>query len=505
MHWSTQNSAKGPTRGAHRERPIPKTPMRHRLPFALASITAPAIPLACAGAPRAPHETIAPFERRVAAEWEPSLGILITWPFAHPPALVQEWTRDTHLHVVVASEVERGKAARTFADWECDATRVHYIMRPTKEGLYGTRDWAAYAAFDEQGVLSHRDPRYLDYALSGYDSSKTLMWWSKLDPRLDWTSDDETPVAVAKAVGVSREELPFCFTGGNVYADGMGTAFCTEILADENKYFGVPKEKLLESAKQLLGIGNLQFIPNFESSIGAQHIDCVMKLLDEGRILVKRTPADHPDHAQIERIATLLGSMQSPWGRPYEILRIDTPRYQGDLLANYTNSLIHNKTIYVPLFGIAADGDALATFRAAMPGYEVKGFKGNPLFPWTYTDALHCRTKALWDPRMIHLRHTPVRVQPKDGATGLEVKVFDYGKSGVADGGVQLHWRKSGASGWHAMPMAPSSEAGTYQGAIKSADRGAAIEYYISVQTRDGRRETLPRVAPAGYFTISAR
>ncbi len=80
-------------------------------------------------------------------------------------------------------------------------------------------------------------------------------------------------------------------------------------------------------------------------------------------------------------------------------MRIDTPRYRGDELASYVNALILNRKVFVPLFGIEADDDALAVWREVMPGYEVRGFESAGESAWTNTDAIHCRTKAIWNPR----------------------------------------------------------------------------------------------------------
>lgn len=453
-----------------------------------------------------PAKTTAPFERRAAAEWEPSMGLLVTWPLAHPKELVQAWLRDTDLYVVVANRATRAAAERTLTEWGADPARVHFIQRPRKEGLYGTRDWGPYAAFDEFGTLTLRDPRYLDYALSGYDSSKELAWWAKLDPRMDWTSDDETPVAIAAALSLPREELPFCFTGGNVELDGVSTAFSTEILADENRHFGVTKEQLLADVKRTLGIERLVFLPNFESELGAQHVDCLMKLLDEGRILVKRAPPDHPDHERIESIARILGGLESAWGRPYEILRIDTPRYEGNHLANYTNSLIHNRSVYVPLFGIPADASALEVYRAAMPGYDVKGFLAEGLTAWSYTDALHCRTKAVWDPRMIVIRHAPLTDRDdRAGPARVVARLWDYGKRGFCRDAVVLHWRREGDPDWTRTPMELADVPGRYEALLPEVEPGQTLEYYMSARTLDGREESHPRVAPRGFHRVRFR
>jgi agmatine/peptidylarginine deiminase len=118
---------------------------------------------------------------------------------------------------------------------------------------------------------------------------------------------------------------------------------------------------------------------------------------------------EHPRHEGLEALAgpngygrqpagRHLAKLTSVYGRPYTLLRIDTPRYRKDYLANYTNTLILNRKVYVPLFGIAADREALKTWRVAMPGYEALGLEFDHREDgWSYTDALHCRTRAIWD------------------------------------------------------------------------------------------------------------
>src|SRR5205814_2115193 len=114
------------------------------------------------------------------------------------------------------------------------------------------------------------------------------------------------------------------------------------------------------------------FLPHFER-IGIQHIDCVFKLLDEERVLIKRAPPGHPTHESIERVVCQLSRLTNVYGRPYQLLRIDTPTYHLHKMANYTNSLIVNRKVFVPLYGIPGDLAALETWQAAMPGYEVIG------------------------------------------------------------------------------------------------------------------------------------
>src|SRR5262249_8582341 len=189
-----------------------------------------------------------------------------------------------------------------------------------------------------------------------------------------YRKDDRAPMALAKTLGCPATELPVALTGGNLAFDGQGTAFATRAMLDENRDKGISEGQFLAIVGQELGVQRFCVLPNIQR-LGIQHLDCLLKLLDEERILVKRVPANHPEFSHVERVVCELSQLTNVYGRPYQVLRIDTPRYQCQKLTNYTNSLIVNRTIFVPLFGIPADDAALCTWREAMPGYDVQGFE----------------------------------------------------------------------------------------------------------------------------------
>jgi len=97
--------------------------------------------------------------------------------------------------------------------------------------------------------------------------------------------------------------------------------------------------------------------------------------------------------------------MENCFGRPYSIVRIDSGSYDGNHTAAYTNSLILNNKVLVPLFGIADDAAALQTYQDAMPGYEIIGFQWTA---WYSYDALHCRTMGIFDRHMLRISHRPL-------------------------------------------------------------------------------------------------
>jgi hypothetical protein len=310
---------------------------------------------------------------------------------------------------------------------------------------------------------------------------------------------------------VKRTELPVALTGGNLLFDGHGTAFATQILIDENIARGTPRDRFLHILKEELGVGRFHVLPNFEkhgfegSGLGIHQIDCLLKLLDAERILVKRTPKDHPDFEHVETAVRHLARLKSVHGRPYTLLRIDTPRYHKDYLANYTNSLILNGKVYVPLFGIPADTQALKTWRAAMPEHEVFGFPFDHREDgWSYTDALHCRTRAIWDRQMLHMTHkrmdTRVRCADKQP---IEVHIRDYSGAGLIEDRLQLVWRTGGSPKWSRARLEPAPQAHAFRATIEGLRPGQTVEYYLSAASRSGRQESLPKTAPKGCYTFT--
>ncbi len=468
---------------------------------------------ALAGVPACAAPSPLRFERRLAAEWEPAVGVLIGWPLHLPEDLVIALAEEVPLHVVVAGEDAEREAREQLAEWGLPPERLRFLRARQSSGHYGTRDWGPFALFDEEGNLSLLDARYVDYPLSRAGVDEPLAWLRQVMPGFTLESENAAPAALAEQLGLPRVETRLAFTGGNVELDGMGTAFSTEVLARENEALGVPRAEALAEAKRLLGIERWIFLPDFEADWGAQHIDCVARLLDEERFLVKRVSPESPDHGAIERLVAAIGRLETPWGRPYEVLRIDAGRYEGAGLldgglrdASYVNALVLNGSVFVPLFGIESDEPALAAWRAAMPGYRVRGFRyADPERRWTYTDALHCRTKALFDPRMLALRHRRVR-GPVEARTAPEIVVDAVGGSGdgLAGDSVRVHWRLRGEEPWRASALAPdASRAGRFVGSIPAAPPGTTVEYWVSAESRLGRRATKPPVAPAGFFAFA--
>ena len=88
---------------------------------------------------------------RVAAEWEPVMGVLIGWPLEVPDTLVVALSHEVDLYVTVSHRWHAERAAKQFSEWGIDLQRVHFVVTKQGRGYYITRDWGPFAVFDEQG------------------------------------------------------------------------------------------------------------------------------------------------------------------------------------------------------------------------------------------------------------------------------------------------------------------------------------------------------------------
>lgn len=439
---------------------------------------------------------------RMVAEWEPAHGTLVRWPLGIPLELAVELARDDTLHTLVETSGAEQQARATFAGAGIDLGRVNFI-RGDLWSMW-TRDWGPQAVFDAQGVMAYADPWFDGYPwVSGCDLASPAAPRARVAGARagrGYEEDDALPAVVAAALGVPLAPLPAYLTGGNVMTDGLGGAWSTRQMLDENAPF-MSESEFRQRAADVLGVDDYRFVIEPEVH-GIQHIDCYAKLLDEETVLVKEVPAWHPEAACCDAVAAAFANATTGYGRPFQVLRIFCDVYEGAAAAAYTNALILNRKVLVPLFGIAADQDALATYEAAMPGYQVLGFAHDG---WYDYDALHCRTMGLFDPGMLRLLHAPLESpQPAGAPVRVAAWIDDRAGAGLPPAGQVLRWRLAGEATWHAVPLA-SAPGDTFVAEIPAQAPGAAVVYRLEAADADGRAASLPRGdMPAAYsFTVT--
>jgi len=430
---------------------------------------------------------------RMCAEWEPVWGILITYPPEIPMPLVVELAEDDTLYTLVKNTSQHNAAVTLYDSWDVNPDHCQFIY--SNHYSCWTRDWGPQFIFDGNGNWGIVDPMF--------DGYPWVPGGKGINSKKGWAQDDIVNTDVAQYFDCPLHELPAYLTGGNIMTDGHGFAFSTEQMLNENSFLWTPSAFKYQ-VNQYTGINNYNFVSNIEN-YGIQHIDCAAKLLDEETILIKKLPAWHPEYDRIETVVDELESLQSCYGRPYNIIRIFCDSYGGNSVAAYTNSLILNNKVLVPLFDIPADSTALQTYADAMPGYEVIGFYyDDTSHPWYYYDALHCRTMGIFDRNMLRLTHKRLKEQmPFQNEYEITANIQDYSDSGLITDSLRLMWKTQGDIYWNSEQLAEITGTDSFQAHIPSQVTGSTVQYYLTASDYSGRTETLPPVAPQGYYEFT--
>jgi len=104
---------------------------------------------------------------------------------------------------------------------------------------------------------------------------------------------------------------------------------------------------------------------------------------------------DEFDHARLEANAALLARSVNGAGQPLTVVRIRQPDVYYESLVfpvvrTYTNSLIVNDRVIVPVYGIPDDEGALAVYASLFPGKTIVPLDATGII--TSAGAWHCVT-----------------------------------------------------------------------------------------------------------------
>lgn len=332
-------------------------------------------------------------------------------------------------------------------------------------------------------------------------------------------NDDTCSTKLAPYFGVplystSAAPTDMVNTGGNFMSDGMGTAFASSLILDENKVgnaYGVtPKNEaqIDQILADFMGIDRyIKMTPLPYDEI--HHIDMHMKLVDEETLLVGQYPAGVADGPQIEaNILYVLDNFKSAFGERYKVVRVPMPpkngKYpdQGADYRTYANAVFVNKTILVPFYQKQFDTTAQRIWQETMPGYKVIGIDCNDII-WQL-GAIHCITKEIGvnDPLRIVHRPIPGMLQDAFGPNNYPVTALIQHQSGIAS--AKLYYRQKTSNIWETVPMnqvANPDSLDYWTGLIpKQEGYYDSLYYYIEGVANSGKKQVRPLPGPAGAW-----
>ncbi len=300
-------------------------------------------------------------------------------------------------------------------------------------------------------------------------------------------------------------------TGGNYMSDGLGNAFASRLILNENEA-GNPYGVSAKTEAQIDGI--MQAYMGIENFIKMEtlpydvihHIDMHMKLLDEETILVSKYPEGVADGPQIEaNIDYVLSNFQSPFGTPYDIKWIDAPPSTsgsypdtGGSYRTFSNSLFLNKSILIPTYRPEVDAPAIAYYQELMPGYNIVGIDvdnpGENLI--SLLGAIHCITHTIGVADPLWIVHQPVDDANMNSTVAIDAMIKHV--SGINN--AKVFWREEGATTFNEVAMTFVSD-DNWTANLDIIETN--VEYYIWAEANSGKSLARPIVAPEGYWTIN--
>ena len=415
------------------------------------------------------------------AEFQPMGGVMIGYPLGIPAALVRELSLITQVKVLVNSAADSAEAEDYFSNQQVNMANVQFWL--IEHDSYWTRDYGPW------------------FVIDGHDSVGVVDFVYNRPQR---PLDDATLETVTELLGVNRYEMPLVHTGGNYMVDGYGTAASTMLVLQENP--AETESSILSMTQNYLGIDNYMILPDPLGEYIA-HIDCWGKFLDVDKVLIGKVPANDPRYNNYEAVAQTFADAVTPWGNHYQVYRV-----YADPNANnatpYTNSLILNDHVFVPVTGNAHDNEAVEVYQQAMPGYTIVPIMQSEYTPWLSTDALHCRTHELADLGMLYLRHSPLLGEvPLDDPLNLNVTIKALSGANLVADSLLVRFRVNHGDWWHGPLQHVSDDdySFTFTSVNYLWQPGDTVEYYLYAKDESGRVEKHPYIGAADphLFTIS--
>ncbi len=308
-------------------------------------------------------------------------------------------------------------------------------------------------------------------------------------------------------------------TGGNFMSDGMGTAFSSKLIEDENSggyawngpsgnvYY--PNHTLSEIEnimQEFMGIDTYVIMETLPYD-GIHHIDMHMKLLDEETILMAEYPLGVADGPQIEaNLQYVLSNYNSAFGTAYKIVRIPSPPSSGGYYPDnngyyrtYTNSVFLNNTVLVPFYREEYDTIAQRIYEELLPGYNIIGIdvddSGSNLI--SYSGAIHCITHSIGVDEPLLIQHQSL--ENTNPLANYTVSANIQHNSGITS--AKVYFTTDLSVGYNA-PLSMINTAGNIwevniPGTIPS---GSTVYYYIEATASSGKTINRPIPAPIAYF-----
>jgi len=281
-----------------------------------------------------------------------------------------------NVHLIVSGEPQRDHVAHLLQYHRIGLDNVHFHLIPTND--VWARDNGPIFVLNDQGEVV-----ITDWVFNG---------WGE---RFPYDLDDKVPSEIGVQLGMQVFKAPMVLEAGAVEVNGAGTLLATKSsIIDPYRNPGMSQEEVEKVLSQYLGVHHFIWLTGAgrgECDLWGDetdsHIDIVARFTNESTVLYNRTSnLSDPRYRMLEQSHQELAAARIESGIPLTLVPLPLPEvYQTSKMtdwrrsslcdAAYSNYLIANKVVLVPVYGHANDETAMKIIAEQFPDREVIGIE----------------------------------------------------------------------------------------------------------------------------------
>jgi agmatine deiminase len=320
------------------------------------------------------------------AEWEKHEGTWLQWPQnkvyrAYELKLEGMWLemvdalhQRENVHIIIADERQRDHVANQLQYFAIGLENIHFYIIPTND--VWARDNGPIFVVNQVG-----DVAITDWRFNG---------WGE---RFPYDLDNLVPAAIGEQLSMPVLKPPMVLEGGAVEVNGCGTFMATRSsIIDPYRNPGMSQEEIEAILKEYLGVSHFVWLTGADRGECEQwgdetdsHIDLVARFTGVSTVLYNWTEdKSDPRYNMVTETLEELSEATTESGKPLTLVPLPLPQvYQVTTMtdwrqstftdAAYSNYLVANGVVLVPVFGQAHDARAKAIIAEQFPDREVIG------------------------------------------------------------------------------------------------------------------------------------
>ncbi len=287
--------------------------------------------------------------------------------------------------IICRDDAHRASIERQLAEAACNTDRIHCYCVPANDTW--VRDYGPLSLQQNGTITLH------DYMFNA--------WGDKYTADLD----DAVTGALCNAGAFGDtpcERQPLVLEGGSIDVDGTGSMLTTtRCLLSGTRNPGYDRAGLENWFRDKLGIERTLWLEHGElaGDDTDAHVDMLARFCDPATIAYSScTDPGDVHYRPLSAMEQELRALRTRDGSPYHLvpLPIPAPIYNASgqrLPGSYANFLIINAAVLVPVYGVAADAQALQSLAGCFPDRTIVPVNCRPLIE--QYGSLHCATMQL--------------------------------------------------------------------------------------------------------------